>query len=305
MTSSDCAAGDIICTNEDVGDEDVGITMCRISNDAIREAPSISEGTRSNDVSKSKRSKDGTNSDDTCDPEQGEDPARDVTGASHSQRQLYASLSRDGPVYSKGSAQHEDGGCKPCSFYCFSHKGCFRGKSCNFCHMFHSSKSHMKKDGRAQGYKILSPGDQQHHSGEGRINSGESDKNQPRKRVSFEVPETVEASMQEESMSSSLSSSMQYPPSHDAADSDSFSYLPGEVTVSIGQRLELAPLLDGLHPRVFATAPELPPGLMIDKYTGVIHGVPQASIVGTYFVTCCDLLADFKIRTACVHIQCI
>jgi hypothetical protein len=85
----------------------------------------------------------------------------------------------------------------------------------------------------------------------------------------------------------------------------SFTYVPEAAAVRVGQRVDLLPFLDSSQPRVFAVSPELPPGLMIDKFTGVISGVPrqatQASTV--HFITCCEPLVSFNIQTAIVHIQ--
>jgi len=53
--------------------------------------------------------------------------------------EIWRALYRDGPMESKGSAGHAEGTCKPCSFYCFSIKGCSMNENCQFCHQEHKS----------------------------------------------------------------------------------------------------------------------------------------------------------------------
>lgn len=55
------------------------------------------------------------------------------------------SLHRDGPSVSGGSSNHPDG-CKPCAFYCFSLRGCRNAEGCVFCHLFHESKLHQRRE---------------------------------------------------------------------------------------------------------------------------------------------------------------
>ena len=41
----------------------------------------------------------------------------------------YATLAREGPKESSGSVGHPDG-CTPCTFYCFTRRGCNRAAEC-------------------------------------------------------------------------------------------------------------------------------------------------------------------------------
>jgi hypothetical protein len=86
--------------------------------------------------------------------------------------------------------------------------------------------------------------------------------------------------------------------------SDAFSYIPGTVSTVVGKKLEMLPVLDGSQPRVFAIAPDLPRGLTLDMFTGLIHGVPMEATDTTtlHFVTACEPLVNLRVRTAAVRI---
>jgi len=49
-------------------------------------------------------------------------------------------LQSHGQQVSRGSGLHPEG-CVPCSFYCFSLRGCTKGIDCKFCHMKHQSRN--------------------------------------------------------------------------------------------------------------------------------------------------------------------
>mmetsp|Transcript_109189 Transcript_109189/g.216800 ORF Transcript_109189/g.216800 Transcript_109189/m.216800 type:complete len:242 (+) Transcript_109189:58-783(+) len=60
-------------------------------------------------------------------------------------------LQADGPQTSEGSALHPTD-CVPCSFYCYSLRGCIRGIECKFCHMEHRSRC--KRGGKKTAAKV-------------------------------------------------------------------------------------------------------------------------------------------------------
>eukprot|EP00927_Polykrikos_kofoidii_P072022 TRINITY_DN68199_c0_g1_i1.p1 TRINITY_DN68199_c0_g1~~TRINITY_DN68199_c0_g1_i1.p1 ORF type:complete len:402 (+),score=35.81 TRINITY_DN68199_c0_g1_i1:97-1206(+) len=70
--------------------------------------------------------------------DQNDDEEALVTGA-------YATLHADGPMHTPGSAGHPNS-CEPCTFYCFTHRGCNRGVECRFCHLVHKSKLQQRRD---------------------------------------------------------------------------------------------------------------------------------------------------------------
>lgn len=57
----------------------------------------------------------------------------------------YATLHTDGPQVSAGSTGHPEN-CMPCTFYCFTRRGCNRGLECRFCHLTHQSKLQQRRE---------------------------------------------------------------------------------------------------------------------------------------------------------------
>jgi len=62
----------------------------------------------------------------------------------------FFSLLRNGQMDSEGSREHPTS-CSPCSFYCFSNRGCKKGRSCQFCHMLHISRANRSKKKKPAG----------------------------------------------------------------------------------------------------------------------------------------------------------
>lgn len=62
----------------------------------------------------------------------------------------FFSLRRNGQMDSEGSREHPTS-CSPCSFYCFSDRGCKKGRSCQFCHMLHISRANRSKKKKPAG----------------------------------------------------------------------------------------------------------------------------------------------------------
>jgi hypothetical protein len=57
----------------------------------------------------------------------------------------YATLHMSGAQTSAGSTGHPDD-CMPCTFYCFTRRGCNRGQDCRFCHLTHQSKLQLRRE---------------------------------------------------------------------------------------------------------------------------------------------------------------
>lgn len=57
----------------------------------------------------------------------------------------YETLAVQGPRPSEGSSGHPEE-CLPCTFYCFTRRGCNRGTDCRFCHLVHQSKLQLRRE---------------------------------------------------------------------------------------------------------------------------------------------------------------
>lgn len=69
-----------------------------------------------------------------------------------------------------------------------------------------------------------------------------------------------------------------------------FEYVPNSLEVFVGQMLELWPPISQMRGCLFAVAPRLPAGVMLDERSGLLHGRPQERTPGqvTYFITACN-----------------
>jgi hypothetical protein len=59
-------------------------------------------------------------------------------------KECFVSLRRNGQMDSAGSMEHPTS-CSPCSFYCFSNRGCKKGRTCQYCHMLHITRANRHK----------------------------------------------------------------------------------------------------------------------------------------------------------------
>jgi hypothetical protein len=90
---------------------------------------------------------------------------------------------------------------------------------------------------------------------------------------------------------------------------DFFAYTPNTVVVGSGQPVDLHPPAHFMSAgMVFAVAPELPRGIVLDKHNGWIHGIAQEATdgPGTYFVTACEPRAVINnVKVSVVNIKVI
>ncbi|CAK9036531.1 Uncharacterized protein SCF082_LOCUS21769 [Durusdinium trenchii] len=174
----------------------------------------------------------------------------------------YATLAREGPKESTGSVGHPDG-CTPCTFYCFTRRGCNRGADCKFCHMTHQSKLQQRREAwkkqQREKRKLM----------RGFAHKDEAAPEVPRPQVVRKKPLADEVP----NVGTSIKSVV-------------FTYTPSRLTLTTGQQTDIRPALFGpTATRRFTVLSRLPDGLMLDSQTGTISGVPvTGSSWETFFV---------------------
>jgi len=168
----------------------------------------------------------------------------------------YATLAREGPKESMGSVGHPDG-CTPCTFYCFTRRGCNRAADCKFCHMTHQSKLQQRREAWKK---------QQREKR--KLMRGFAHKEDAVPEVP-QRPQVVRGKkpLTEEAVPNNGTSSVK---------SVVFTYTPSRVTLTTGQHTEIRPALFGPSSttRRFSVLSCLPEGLTLDHQTGTISGVP-------------------------------
>jgi len=191
----------------------------------------------------------------------------------------HATLQSHGPAVSAGSADHPND-CMPCTFYCFTKRGCNRGKDCRFCHLAHQSKLQQRREA----WK----------------------KQQREKRKSIRERARKEASMQKASIvikdspPTMMQQSHALPPTRRGQASPNannmlvdggmgkagmnnkerdftLSYRPTDnALLVVGQEVFLEPSLENVAANYRLKVP-LPHGLLLDQSSGIIHGVPTVA----------------------------
>mmetsp|Transcript_66722 Transcript_66722/g.157113 ORF Transcript_66722/g.157113 Transcript_66722/m.157113 type:complete len:284 (-) Transcript_66722:72-923(-) len=197
----------------------------------------------------------GKNEEELIDTSEEEDDQEEGSGP-------YATLASEGPKESTGSNGHPEQ-CTPCTFYCFTRRGCNRGADCKFCHMTHQSKLQQRREAwkkqqrekrklmRGFAHKdetpVLVPEVSQRPGGKGRKVGVAEGQAKPATGVQG---------------ASSIRSVV-------------FTYTPSRVTLTMGQQTQLRPALFGpAATRRFACLNRLPEGLSLDPMTGTVSGTP-------------------------------
>jgi len=86
-----------------------------------------------------------------------------------------------------------------------------------------------------------------------------------------------------------------------------YSHNPSSSVVTVGQQLEIWPPAGVFESgMVFAVSPDLPQGVVLDQYSGMIHGIPKHPTRGltSFFVTACKPGVHVKnVKTSMVNIN--
>lgn len=206
----------------------------------------------------------------------------------------YATLHVQGPQTSAGSTDHPEG-CMPCTFYCFTRRGCNRGLECRFCHLTHQSKLQQRREAWKK---------QQREK-----------RKAIRERVTAEAlghrPQTIGNKMSlvvaahtssrcilnaDGGRSNGLTGST---PRRGAPESLSalevFAYSPGQALLTIGQDAEFQPQIAMAAAQFRLMAP-LPKGLTLDSVSGIICGAPSAAVPQMTLVVEADLISGSTAR---------
>jgi hypothetical protein len=188
----------------------------------------------------------------------------------------YETLALQGPRNSEGSSGHPEE-CLPCTFYCFTRRGCNRGTDCRFCHLVHQSKLQLRREswkkqqrekrkairermatesvtrrpppaGKGQGPSPMPP-------------PGGAAGPDPRPRA----PDNRRAGK-----------SFQQQSTRPNCDRAMFCYSMDEQIYTVGQDVELTPQVM-LDVSAFRLTTPLPAGLVLDRESGAIYGTATAA----------------------------
>uniref|UniRef100_A0A7S1FCE4 C3H1-type domain-containing protein n=1 Tax=Noctiluca scintillans TaxID=2966 RepID=A0A7S1FCE4_NOCSC len=242
-----------------------------------------------------------------------------------------SSLQRNGPMASVGSAKHPDA-CNACAFYCFTFAGCRHGVDCAYCHLAHESKvrqrrTEWKKDQRQKRKEARQSAKQRIETaslGIGRTRQvAEEHLGKPATSpfqhgtdpIPCQVPVVDRQGVGPAAVTPVFLSTLGDDGSlcdrkalpHSGIEVEWCSYQPSFVAACVGERLELWPPLGlVISGMVFAVAPVLPEGLLLDEFTGRIHGAlsNQVPSKSEFCVTAAKPCLNItRVRAALVTIQ--
>lgn len=176
---------------------------------------------------------------------------------------LHSTLQSQGPTRSTGSEGHPEV-CTPCTFYCFTRRGCNRGAKCRFCHLEHQSKLQQRRETWKTQQREKRKSIRERVRKEGAPKPEFND---------FSFAERAPAGMPGPpfgydpfSMASSSGGKGDGPPAK-----PSFSYSSSSCVFAVGQAVHIEPLLP-MAPVQFHIKPPLPRGLTLSPTMGVISG---------------------------------
>lgn len=211
----------------------------------------------------------------------------------------YATLQGEGPQTSAGSTKHPDQ-CMPCTFYCFTRRGCNRGADCRFCHLTHQSKLQQrreawKKQQREKRKSIRERVAQEAMARRGNAkpsnvakDSGSSRPAAPQgggpgsspivhqDQYTWTAQRARETSGAGNADKADMRASRLPEVLEGGFSGAQFTYNVNQAILTIGQYVELWPQLPEM-PGHFRLGAPLPQGMILDSSNGVIHGSPSQS----------------------------
>eukprot|EP00931_Biecheleriopsis_adriatica_P022312 TRINITY_DN14376_c0_g1_i2.p1 TRINITY_DN14376_c0_g1~~TRINITY_DN14376_c0_g1_i2.p1 ORF type:complete len:333 (+),score=56.28 TRINITY_DN14376_c0_g1_i2:51-1001(+) len=225
---------------------------------------------------------------------------------------VYATLQQSGPEETEGGVGHPDS-CTPCTFFCFTRRGCNRGVACKFCHQQHQSKLQLRREAwkkqqrekrkMARDSEVLPSRASNMLSATSGIDNGNF-RGPPEfvnRQMASSRGELFNAPRYPASVASSLDvhrvdeawmdafRGVGVQPPHSAMSAqmpgDSrtvvFTYTPSRVSLTMGQEVVLKPAIFGASAtkslRFCSLGAPLPRGLFLDPVSGIISGVASSS----------------------------
>lgn len=193
----------------------------------------------------------------------------------------YATLHGEGPQLSTGSAGHPDS-CMPCTFYCFTRRGCNRGLECRFCHLTHQSKLQQRREAwkkqqrekrKSIRERVAAEALARKHSGSGSGKGGHALEDSDGGFTGGAVGASPTNGDRHKGPGPRKSSDLSSEGSGPAGATAVFTYTPGRAILTIGQEVEFKPHLS-TRASSFRLNVALPQGLALDPHTGIMSGSP-------------------------------
>jgi len=261
----------------------------------------------------------GEGTGDAWEPEGSSDEGQSEQGPGTGQ---YATLQQDGSQTSAGSEGHPEN-CMPCTFYCFTRRGCNRGVECRFCHLTHQSKLQQRREAWKNQQREKRKSIRERVAAEAAARR-QTNGNKPMAGLDagrlvmndgVEQRNDIAHMMAGRGGAGNIGMTAKpfkpyVPPNKgdrknqgalvcpaESLGTTTFSYSPNQATLTIGQQTEFWPQLK-VMPARFRSVTPLVQGLMLNPASGVISGTPVVSVGKASLLVEADLVDGQTVRAA-------
>jgi len=191
---------------------------------------------------------------------------------------MHATLHAEGPQESAGSGGHPDT-CMPCTFYCFTRRGCNRGQDCKFCHLSHQSKLQQRREAWKKQQREKRKTLRERVAVESmarRVGDGDMQDKVPMMPAKNTTSPAHGVQAQAPAIPLQLGRKAAPDPTT-GINSVVFTYTPSRTSLTMGQQTDIRPALIGaVAVRQFVLLAPLPKGLTLDPVSGIISGAPSS-----------------------------